>query len=785
MYRLPQRPERPYIPESLHLLAVTICVDRLVLWFIPWMEVPPEAVAAALVALGLLSLACALRKHVLPAALATCAALALISSSAQVARVMDEKALVEGNAASHFIFEIASDASKGTYGYRCRAHALLDGQRAADVWLSCPQELHRGERISCIGRTKELSDDSYGRSSFGQGVAATVNVVRITDREEPQGAMSLISGVRRQVLASFLEDSGAERAITIGSVCGYATPLQERGIDEAFAACGVSHLVAVSGGHLAVIASGLAVVLGVTRMKPRSRILLAGVLTWLFVLFCGMPVSAVRSWLMSMVATGAQLSGRRSHALSSVCCVAALMAWADPAVTCDVGYLLSVYAVAGLCIFSPYVGYALEVLLPHLPWIHAVPPKAMRWLLHEERELEALLAATLSAQLVTSALVLEVFGTFSFVAPLANMLLTLPFSVLICAGMLAAIALPLAPVRICALSVADAAGRIVLALVYGLCRLPYASLKLPKASAAGEVLSLALLALWVALWPHLDRKMVRGSALAAAGALCCLLFSWRFLAPARMVVLDVGQGDAILIQEGGSCVLVDCGKEGTLVAPLLREHVLHIDAVVLTHLHDDHVGGLADLEGIASVGRVLVAEGVKGHMPDSLAKTVKELTGSDAREISEGTTMQAGGFSFRVVWPKAEVSGEENGDSVEMVLSYAKDGRAMRALLTGDGEQDELRHIVDEVGKIDVLKVGHHGSEVSIDAEEAQKLSPELSIASAGEGNEYGHPRQECIDTLTAAGSQFLCTKDVGSVTVEPGRGGCAVYTERAFSHNS
>ncbi len=785
MYRLPQRPERPYIPESLHLLAVTICVDRLVLWFIPWMEVPPEAVAAALVALGLLSLACALRKHVLPAALAACAALALISSSAQVARVMDEKALVEGNAASHFTFEIASDASKGTYGYRCRAHALLDGQRAADVWLSCPQELYRGERISCIGRTKELSDDSYGRSSFGQGVAATVNVVRITDREEPQGAMSLISGVRRQVLASFLEDSGAERAITIGSVCGYATPLQERGIDEAFAACGVSHLVAVSGGHLAVIASGLAVVLGATRMKPRSRILLAGVLTWLFVLFCGMPVSAVRSWLMSMVATGAQLSGRRSHALSSVCCVAALMAWADPAVTCDVGYLLSVYAVAGLCIFSPYVGYALEVLLPHLPWIHAVPPKAMRWLLREERELEALLAATLSAQLVTSALVLEVFGTFSFVAPLANILLTLPFSVLICAGMLAAIALPLAPVRICALSVADAAGRIVLALVYGLCRLPYASLKLPKASAAGEVLSLALLALWVLLWPHLDRKMVRGSALAAAGALCCLLFSWRFLAPARMVVLDVGQGDAILIQEGGSCVLVDCGKEGTLVAPLLREHVLHIDAVVLTHLHDDHVGGLSDLEGIASVGRVLVAEGVKGHMPDSLAKTVKELTGSDAQEISEGTTMQAGGFSFRVVWPKAEVSGEENGDSVEMVLSYAKDGRAMRVLLTGDGEQDELRHIVDEVGKIDVLKVGHHGSEVSIDAGEAQKLSPELSIASAGEGNEYGHPRQECIDTLTAAGSQFLCTKDVGSVTVEPGRGGCAVYTERAFSHNS
>lgn len=77
------------------------------------------------------------------------------------------------------------------------------------------------------------------------------------------------------------------------------------------------------------------------------------------------------------------------------------------------------------------------------------------------------------------------------------------------------------------------------------------------------------------------------------------------------------------------------------------------------------------------------------------------------------------------------------------------------------------------------LKVGHHGSKVSLDAEDAEALDPEVSVASAGENNRYGHPSPECEGILKEAGSVFFCTKDVGDVTVRPGVGGPSVIQQR------
>ena len=89
-------------------------------------------------------------------------------------------------------------------------------------------------------------------------------------------------------------------------------------------------------------------------------------------------------------------------------------------------------------------------------------------------------------------------------------------------------------------------------------------------------------------------------------------------------------------------------------------------------------------------------------------------------------------------------------------------------LLTGDAEQEQLGEYQNKVGDIDVLQVGHHGSRVSISLDQAMFLRPEFAVASAGEGNSYGHPTSECIETLESAGATFLCTIDHGDVRVEP-----------------
>ena len=103
----------------------------------------------------------------------------------------------------------------------------------------------------------------------------------------------------------------------------------------------------------------------------------------------------------------------------------------------------------------------------------------------------------------------------------------------------------------------------------------------------------------------------------------------------------------------------------------------------------------------------------------------------------------------------------------------------MSALLTGDAEREETERATRnaDVRDIDVLKVGHHGSKVSISPGTARRLSPVLSIASAGEGNDYGHPSAECVQILEDAGSTFMCTKDVGTITVRPGVLGILVST--------
>lgn len=389
------------------------------------------------------------------------------------------------------------------------------------------------------------------------------------------------------------------------------------------------------------------------------------------------------------------------------------------------------------------------------------------------------LAATLVAQAVTSPLTVPVFGELSVVAPLANVVLGPLFTAVISTGIVAVALCAIPGVGLVLargpLALSLLAARVAIAALQPLSRLPLANVPVQ-----GMVVPVALSVLVVAVylvWPQVRRRhLVLGLGTSAA-VLALALGRWRLLAPARVVVLDVGQGDAVLVQEAGVAILVDTGPDGSVVEALAREHVFHLDAVILTHLHEDHVGGVDDLAGSVPCDQVLVARGVAGHMGEGLATAVEDLTGQKAKELSYGDVLGVGGFSLRVVSPTGEVSGEENADSLELALSYEQGGRSLTALLTGDAEREETGEVLarGDVGDVDLLKVGHHGSAVSLTQEEACALDPEVAVASAGEGNRYGHPTEECVGVLEGAGARFLCTKDAGDVDVRPGRRGPVV----------
>lgn len=814
-----QPPPRPMVPVTLPCLVALLAVEQMVLTGI---LVPTTSLSFVPVA-ALLGLLCAMRMAVgrrferrrarcpLPdvsrplqglarnlgpqlGAIAACLVLGWIAASCVLAAGESFAASLGSTSALAWEFHVTSDPSKTKTGYRCRAHAGIarEGGQAdrcsfhadvsGDVWLQTSEPLELGDTLRCVGRFKPAPHDDFGIGCRRQGVWGTLNVLHVQSVRHSTGLPGLVREARERASGSFDPYSCAERAVLAGSVTGERLALQEQGIDELFRRCGVSHLVAVSGSHLAVVA-GIAEAISLRLgLGPRVRCAVVLLSSGAFVLFCGAPVSALRAWAMVASSLGALVVGRRSHALSSVCLVALVMAALDPSLSGQLGYLLSVSAVAGLCLFSRYAAYALEELAPAPRLPRPIPRGLQRRFCRAWRCGLDALGATLVAQAATGPITAGVFAEVSPVSPLANILLGPLFTGVVAEGVVAASLTGLPLVQALPLRLADTTCGAALTVLRALSALPWSyvsSGKLALAQAIAGTSILCAVAIW---WPKIRARRVWGYASCVALFLCALFIRWRWFAPARICVLDVGQGDAILVQDGGSAVLVDAGNPGALMDPLIQAHVLHLDALVITHLHADHYGGAQDLADGMGCDRVFLGEGVTEHEPVELCEATQKLGG--VQELSYHDQIRVGGFELRVVSPTCSTDGLQNEDSIVMSVTYRGTAGKLDALLTGDAEKDQLAAVIQrgDAGDVDFLKVGHHGSEVSLTSYEARTLDPEVSVASAGEGNSYGHPRAECVDALTKAGSWFLCTKDAGTVEIRPGNDGPRVKASKPMA---
>ena len=690
-----------------------------------------------------------------------------VACSAELVSQRDLARLLSSSPVSVHEFTLEGDVREGASGWRARA--CVDSGRSA-VWLVAPSALESGATLTCVGRFTENEGDEWGRASRMQGIAGTVYVTRVTSSAAPGGLSGLVLSLRSVFLARLDASASDARSLVAGTVCGYTGAMSERGLDDLFAACGVSHLVAVSGGHLVLVTSLVSLALRSCRLRPAARSATLLLSTAAFVAFCGAPVSAVRSWAMSLSAELARHAGRRTHPTSSAAVVGLVMALVDPGVTGQLGYLLSVVCVCGICVLAPYARYVLDVLLepPAGVRLHACPA-ALRSLGSDAREA---LALTLVSQAVTAPLTCATFGTLSLVAPLANVLLAPLFSALLTLGLLSAL-LAWAPWACAALlACCEVVAAPLMAALRLLVDLPFACVAVSVDEGAALALLAAALALLLVVWPSVSRRVLAAALVALFAIGLAWHVRWRWFAPACVRVLDVGQGDAILVTDGAASLLVDTGPGDAVLGALARNHVSHLDAVVLTHLHADHAGGLEDLLAVVDVGMLMVPE----------ETDAAELAGGlPVEEVCYGDTVRVGAFRLEAVSPVEPAGGEGNEGSLELLLTYAEDGRELTALLAADAERDETGAAVErgDVGDVDLLKVGHHGSEASLTPEIAAALRPEVSVASAGEGNRYGHPDPVCVATLEGAGSLFLCTMDVGDVSVEPGATGPVVSCQR------
>lgn len=549
--------------------------------------------------------------------------------------------------------------------------------------------------------------------------------------------------------------SGVNRGIVLGVVLGEDEGLP-RAVQDDFRASGLYHLLAVSGQNIAFLAAGVYGLGWLVRLARAKRELLTLLVIAAYVLAVGWQPSVIRAAVAGGLTSAAWLVARprdRWHLLALGALV--LEAWMPTSVL-EPGFQLSFAAVAAIFVAVPRVRQTLDG--------YPVPGV-----------LAEALAVSFACGLVTAPIVLLHFDQAPVYTVPANVAAFAAAPLVLGLGLLAALVDPVshsAAAGLAALAGFAAAWlELVARLVAGL---PGARV----GSRTALVATLVAIALGVGL-----RAVVRRSApvrrpLRPALALACIavatVAAWISARPApawnappglRVTFLDVGQGDATLLETPTARVLVDEGPpEAHVATQLSRMGIRSLSAIVLTHPQRDHVGGAADVVRSLGVGEVL-DPGLAATGPESEdALAAARARHVPIRVVRSGTSFRAGGLVLNVLWPEDEgiASEDPNQNAVVLIASYGETD----VYLSADAESDVTARL--PIRAVEIMKVAHHGSvDVGLE-DELHTLRPRIAVISCGRHNDYGHPRPETLAALaTSPGLSVYRTDEDGRVVVE------------------
>jgi competence protein ComEC len=650
-----------------------------------------------------------------------------------------------------------------------------------------------GDHVRLRGSIRRPPEGDYGAYLARVGATGTVRASSLELAPGAPGSLTWFEDSRRAAAAAI------ERAVPepeAGLANGILIGLRDR-VDRQLAAdfttAGVSHVVAISGWNIAIVATCLGALAG--QLGRRRRTVLTAAAIVAYVAFVGPSPSVVRAGAMAGIVLLARDLGRPSRAASAMGLAVTGLLLIDPAWIDDAGFKLSVLATAGLLAWG--TAFTVRLAGPD-------PGRVRSWLAES-------LGVSFAAQLATTPVILYEFGRLSLVAPLVNLAVVPLVAPAMAAGATALIAGIVvaagAPAIIAIVGGLPAWGLLVtiVAIVRVGASLPLASVTLsPPWDAVAAITVAAAIVAGVlsrrlanagatrARAGRVPRATIPASnasrrqpqplgarfatiALAAAIAALGLAMAHRPDGVARIVVLDVGQGDGILVEGGhGGRMLVDGGPDPGRLLVALDERLppwdRRIDIVVLTHPHEDHVAGLALLLKRYRVGRVF-EPGMLGPGPGYQAWTKALARGPADGVLATGSRLRLDDVALRVLWPDPGVVPRKPADggtainNVSIVLLGEVAGH--RFLLAGDIEQDIDPILLQrDLPQVEVLKVAHHGSRTSSTDAFLAAVRPGIAIVSAGRGNPYGHPAPATIERLSGIARRTFRTDLDGAVEV-------------------
>ena len=569
-------------------------------------------------------------------------------------------------------------------------------------------------------------------------------------------------------------------------------------IKELYQAAGISHVLAISGLHISLLALAVA---GILRRlgfpMPVWVILSVGVLAGYGILI-GQPTTAVRALLMFFVLQGARLLGRSYDLLSALAFAGILMLLDNPDLILDGGCRLSFCAVIG-------VGWYVSEKNKIFRSIGEKEKRKNRGKGGKGSSAGAILEnirAGWYLWLFTLPVMLDTFYQVSVVGLLWNL-----------------VAIPLLPVIIASggLGVVLAGWNIFLGSLagspaYGMLQLYQEigniSEKLPvgmwtpgqpsKPVIAGYYLVIFLLVLVEKQLIKREkrwkiRKIFPGMELCSM-LLLLLLMAHPWQQREKITFLDVGQGDASLLQSGGQTLLLDGGSTsqknvGTyVILPYIKQQGIScLEAVVLTHTDQDHINGVTEVleegkKGWLTVKNLMYPYWMEGTEQGKQLKKLAEEAGASCRKIRAGDRLTIGKAEAVVLYPKEqEKIAEPNAGS--LVLFWKWEG--VRAMFTGDLPEEKERELLQNLPACEILQVGHHGSATSTCREFLEQVQPSLAVISCAMKNRYGHPSPDTVERLKKTGCEIRYTMRSGAITIRKRGREILVteYLERVAGH--
>jgi competence protein ComEC len=680
-------------------------------------------------------------------------------------------------------------------GSHRRSHRSLGGVRLAVAGTLAAQRLHEWRAGRSVRMPASLREPAVylnpgvpneRRALARRGVTLVGSVksgalVEVTARGSPvdEWASSLRARARVMLSSAIGVWSARSAAVAIAIVLGDRTGLpqdDERRLQEA----GTYHVIAISGGNIAILTLVLLTTMRGLRAPPRVAALVAILVLLFYGRITGSSASVDRAIAAAVLYLSAHLLDHRGPPVNTLAIAGVLGIAAAPVAVFDPGFLLSFGATLGILIGVPRV-FSVAAHVTR----HAFAPAFTA--------VVGLLAATTAAELALFPIAAALFARVTFAGLLLNFA-AIPLMTVVQTGSLLVLGLSIASddlaravgyvVHLASDGLVDSSrlmdvtpwlAREVSPPAWWLLCLYYAAVLTALTPSGVRVASIALATtsgLLIAIGPHLTARDRVVPPLAST---------------LRVVSLDVGQGDATLVQlPNGRTLLVDAGglptpplqdpSEGPgfdigdrVIARALRAFGVNaLDAFAATHGDPDHIGGAISVVDRFRPRAIWEGVPVPSHLPLRALASLASSTGIEWRTVQAGDRLRVGVVDILTLHPPLpdwERQRVRNDDSVVLAIRYGDVSIVLPGDIGKEGEFQVVRHFED--APLVILKAPHHGSNTSSTQAFLDTLRPAAVVVSAGRNNRFGHPAPAVVERYRAMRSEVFSTADDGAVIVE------------------